>query len=113
VAAGELGRLADLLWSRERNFYVDCAGSGRDFNVISEGHYCMVRDQLWRRELAMTEYFSGVLCLGCMERRLGRRLGLGDVALSRSYADRVFWPRGTLMLPKVWDAWTRGLHVYE
>jgi hypothetical protein len=95
----------DLLSSRERMFCVDCATEGRAFNVISEGHYCMLRDRLWR-ELGMAGYFSGVLCLGCIERRLGRRLGYGDFALSRSNADRELWTRGRLMLPKAWNAWT-------
>jgi hypothetical protein len=93
---------ADLLWRRERAFCVDC-----DFDVIGGGHYCMLRDRVWR-ELGMSDY-SGVLCLCCIEDRLGRPLGYNDFALSRSNADRVFWPRGRLMLPKVWDAWAAGI----
>ena len=94
----------DLL-TEERIFCADCTAEGRAFNVVSEGHYCMLRDPLWR-SLGMAGYFSGVLCLGCIERRLGRRLSLRDFVMSRSNADRLFWRRGTLMLPSVWDEWT-------
>jgi hypothetical protein len=96
---------ADILNRPERIYCIDCARDGRAFNVMSEGHYCMVRERVWR-SLGMQDYFAGVLCLACVERRLGRRLGLADFAVSRTNADRRFWRRGTLMLPRVWDEWT-------
>jgi hypothetical protein len=38
-------------------------------HVVDRGEYSMVRDNVWP-----IEPYGGVLCVGCLEARLGRRL---------------------------------------
>ena len=92
---------ADILNRPERIYCIDCARDGRAFNVMSRGavlHGARARLALPRH----ARLFRGGLVCACVE----RRLGLADFAVSRTNADRRFWRRGTLMLPRVWDEWT-------
>jgi hypothetical protein len=98
---------ASVMTSLKRILCVDCAADGIPFNVITAGHYCMLKDSVWLATgmLDDGDYFSGVLCLQCIEDRLGRRLKLRDFAISRSNADRTMWSRGKPMTPRVWQEW--------
>lgn len=54
---------------------VDCKA---DCKKLGELAY-MIRDQLWR--LAVGKHAAGVICVGCLETRIGRRLDRHDFAL--------------------------------
>ena len=51
-----------------------CADCGRD--TVKMGEFYMVRDAVWfAAEIGPS---SGMLCIGCLERRLGYKLEAGD-----------------------------------
>ena len=50
---------------------VDC-----NVNTLHNGEYYMLRDEVWEA----TGLSSGMLCVGCAEHRLGRRLRACDFA---------------------------------
>jgi hypothetical protein len=54
-----------------------CLDCSKDTD-ITEGFF-MLRDDLWRR-LVRRPYRGGMLCLDCVQRRLGRELHHGDFA---------------------------------
>ena len=62
----------------------------------------MVWDHVWAASgLGRAD---GVLCLDCLQRRLGRELALGDFMPAPETSDA--WGGGGLMLPRVWrDRW--------
>lgn len=47
---------------------VDC-----DFDTFY-GEYYMVRDSVWRRAKMKSHYNAGMLCIGCLQNRLRRKL---------------------------------------
>ncbi|MFZ2652031.1 MAG: hypothetical protein WA210_18185 [Burkholderiaceae bacterium] len=47
-------------------------------NVIACGEYCLVNPDIWERKLGLG--WGDNLCIGCIERRLGRELGMRDFA---------------------------------
>jgi hypothetical protein len=53
---------------RPRDFFV-CVDCGVD--TLGTGEYYMVWDRVWNQAMADQ---SGMLCVGCLERRLGRKL---------------------------------------
>jgi hypothetical protein len=66
-----------------------CRDCGADVHKI--GHYCMVRDELW----ATTGLISlgGLLCLACLEGRIGRPLHYEDF---------------TAIVPSAWSEYVRA-----
>ena len=48
-----------------------------DINTHDIGEYYVVSDKLWLSTLGLREYFK-MLCVGCFERRIGRRLRPSD-----------------------------------
>jgi hypothetical protein len=54
----------------------DCADCGVDTNL--NGEYYMVNDDMW--ETAAEDVVDGMLCIGCLEDRIGRELELKDFA---------------------------------
>ena len=55
--------------SRAKGWCVDCHASIRD-------EFYMVHDSVWRK--ARMGEFAGFLCVGCLEKRIGRRLRPAD-----------------------------------
>ncbi|SOD63658.1 hypothetical protein SAMN06297387_11211 [Streptomyces zhaozhouensis] len=55
--------------SREKGWCVDCHSSIKD-------EFFMVHDPVWAK--ARMENYGGFLCVGCLEKRIGRRLRRGD-----------------------------------
>jgi hypothetical protein len=53
----------------DRSVSVNCLGCGVDTAEI--GEYYMVRDEVWLR---VNPGRAGMLCIGCVEKRLGRPL---------------------------------------
>lgn len=51
-----------------------CMGCGLDIDRLAEYAY-MVRDSIW---FSVAETKHGYLCIGCLEKRLGRRLVVED-----------------------------------
>lgn len=47
----------------------DCKDCKQNTSIMDE--YYMVRDQVWRNEARMRK---GMLCIGCLERRIDRKL---------------------------------------
>ena len=77
-----------------------CRDCARDTTKI--GHWYMVWDHVWAASELGRE--DGVLCLDCLQRRLGCELTLEDF-MPADPATRDFW-RGDLILPRVWrDRW--------
>jgi hypothetical protein len=89
---------ADYLPAMDRVLCLDC-----NVNVVSAGHYCMLKTRVWRQTGVGSWHFIGVLCLDCIERRLGRHLQRDDFAIARTKADRRLWTLGQPMLPRVWE----------
>jgi hypothetical protein len=85
---------------QDRIICADCK-----IDVYTAGHYCMLKAHVWRQTGMGSWYLSGVLCLDCIEHRLGRRLQLNDFAIARTKADRTLWSLGQAMLPRVWEVW--------
>lgn len=54
---------------------LDCGVS-----TLENGEYYMVTDEVWLEEVAAID--SGMLCIGCLEERLGRRLTKDDFILA-------------------------------
>ena len=54
----------------------NCLDCGQDTAQLHE--YYMLRDDLWRQ---INPTIDGMLCIGCVEKRLGRRLQRGDKVL--------------------------------
>ena len=69
-----------------RQFCLDCA---RDTYKLE--HYYMVRDKMWAA--AGMKPDGGMLCLDCLQHRLGYRLKLSDFT-AISAAKRVSWVLG-------------------
>ena len=69
----------------------DCLDCGEDTNTIDE--YYVVRDAVWREAHPAR---LGMLCIGCLEGRLGRRLTTADFpeAPLNDPTDLVFGPIG-------------------
>jgi hypothetical protein len=74
-------------------FCIDC---GVDTYAIHE--YYMVHDGVWQ-DAGMVKYDGAMLCVGCLERRLGRRLADSDFTdypindARRHYQSRRLWDR--------------------
>jgi hypothetical protein len=56
---------------------------GIDQHINSHSEVYMVRDAVWKR--AGMEPLGGCLCIGCLERRLGRRLEPKDFKCGDSF----------------------------
>ena len=68
---GELETERAARLKEERAFHcLDC-----DVDTLAIREYYVVHDELWKRANPVIE---GMLCIGCLERRLGRRLQLED-----------------------------------
>jgi hypothetical protein len=80
---------------------------------LLEPVHCMLRRRVWSQTRMGSDYFAGVLCLDCIERRLGRRLRLSDFAIARTKADRRLWTLGKPMLPRVWEGRTASASRQE
>jgi hypothetical protein len=52
---------------------IDCG-----VNTSTIGEYYMVRDDVWAAAIGKPDSQAGMLCIGCLETRLGRRLGRLD-----------------------------------
>ncbi len=67
---------AFLEWARSNNpdFELKCADCGFDTNA--GGEYYMVHDQIWHQACAAKPVPTdqAILCIGCLERRIGRTL---------------------------------------
>jgi hypothetical protein len=88
--------------SRLRFFCLDC-----QIDVVEEEHYCMLRRPVWR-QTGLGPY-DGVLCLDCIERRIGRRLTLADFLVAQKCDEMAGgFTRGELMLPDNWE-WCQRL----
>lgn len=46
-------------------------------NVIEIGEYYMLRPELWEKKLGLT--WTDNLCIGCLEKRLDRRVSIDDM----------------------------------
>ena len=58
----------------------DCVDCGRDTNIPPREYYA-VHDELWSEVCAVEPVLpdeSGMLCIGCLESRLGRELCAAD-----------------------------------
>src|SRR5262245_37718034 len=64
------GELADERAARRGHFCLDC-----DVDTIRIGDYDMLHDRVW---LQANPDRAGMLCVACIETRLGRRLEPGD-----------------------------------
>jgi hypothetical protein len=82
----------------ERIYCLDC---GR--NVTASGQRCSLKDEVWAR--TGLGPWDGVLCLECIEARIGRDLDLADFRACRTRLQREVWG-GRLMLPMIW-----GIHI--
>ena len=74
--AGDEDRVLPLFDARQYElapFSFDCVDCGVDTSAIDEWY--VVRDELW---VAANSSRDGVLCVGCLEERLGRRLSRSD-----------------------------------
>ena len=65
------------------NARLDCG-----LDTIKAGHYYMVADHVWAASGLLGD--GGMLCLDCLQRRLGRELVLQDF---------------TTIVPRAWRAW--------
>lgn len=71
--------------ARNKFMCIDCRV---DTGKIGE-HY-MLQDHIW---LSITDSRRGMLCIGCLENRLGRRLALhdfNDSHVNKPYAGKLF-----------------------
>jgi hypothetical protein len=68
---------------RRRWHCLDCG-----LDTIKAGHYYMVADHVWAASGLLGD--GGMLCLDCLQRRLGRELVLQDF---------------TAIVPRAWRAW--------
>lgn len=57
---------------RARQRCLDCK-----VNVIEIGEYYMLKPELWEKKLGLT--WTDNLCIGCLEKRLGRRVSIDDM----------------------------------
>ena len=55
-----------------RHTCLDCG-----VNVIEVGDYCMIHPKIWRDKFKLG--WDDNLCVACIERRLGRKLRLGEL----------------------------------
>jgi hypothetical protein len=71
-----------------------------DLDTIKAGHYYMVRDELWAASGVAPS--GGMLCLGCLEGRLGRELEHADF---------------TAIVPRAWRQWQSAAdpvaHIFQ
>jgi hypothetical protein len=75
LAAGRVGRVRQ--WAPRASLPdFDCRDCGVNTRVLEE--YYFVRPEIWRQ----AKGDKRMLCIGCLERRLGRRLGQRDFASS-------------------------------
>jgi hypothetical protein len=79
----------------KRIYCLDCGDE-----IAAKGDWCMLEDKVWAGTGIAPD--GGVLCLECIEGRLGRYLETSDFAIADE-SDRLggFWP-GHRMLPKRW-----------
>jgi hypothetical protein len=75
-----------------------CQDCGLD--VTAAGHWHMLLDSVWACTGLGPE--DGVLCLPCIERRLGRRLAYDDFQRTNR-RNREAWDGRSRMIPCVWD----------
>jgi hypothetical protein len=76
-----------------------CADCGVD--VVTIGHWYMVSTEVWAASGLGPD--DGVLCLVCLERRLGRPLGQRDFQLTTRANDGWMWRYRGRMLPRAWS----------
>jgi hypothetical protein len=70
----------------ERHRCLDCG-----VNVIKIGEYYMVNSEIWTDQLDLEWYDN--LCIGCLEKRLGRKLQNEPPVLDFSYLPQYEWLR--------------------
>jgi hypothetical protein len=88
---------SDRKWHNapERTHCVDChRATGRI------GHFYSVEDAVWR--LSGLSTIGGVLCLDCLEKRIGRPLAVEDFKPTFSEENRRAWGGQDRMLPRAW-----------
>lgn len=71
-------------------------------HVIRAGHWYMVHDEVW--EQTGLDKHGGVLCLDCLEHRLGRAVSEEDFKSTTTAGHRDFWRDQGRMLPRVWSS---------
>lgn len=60
-----------------RHLNMDCIGCGVDTDALNE--FYMVTDELWKKAVPdKHEQENSVLCIGCLETRIGRQLVASD-----------------------------------
>jgi hypothetical protein len=66
-----------------------CGGCGVDTDAL--GEYYMVKDELWEQAWPGSTGSSDLLCIGCLEERLGRKLTPADFAdCGLNHKQRIF-----------------------
>jgi hypothetical protein len=61
----------------------------------------MVHDTVW--DLTGLSAIGGVLCLNCLEKRIGRPLRRTDFRLTKPGEQRASWGGETRMVPRGWQ----------
>lgn len=110
--AGYLAAFAELASGRAR--LPEWAGFTHDRPIVCDGcqkpvplseYGFVLHDELWAtvapRPGAEDFYGSGVLCLDCIESRLGRRIGSDDISMTTHYGDRPTRRAAVLWLEEV------------
>lgn len=75
----------------------DCVDCGK--NTDDHDEYYMVHDEVWRKEARMTD-FGGMLCISCLEERIGRRLTQVDFT-NYPVNTLMFTPKSDLLLNRL------------
>jgi hypothetical protein len=68
-------------------------------DTIESGNYYMVHDEIWAAS-GLSD-LEDMLCLDCLEGRLGRRLTIADFRLTDA-GNRTRWDGSDCMVPRVW-----------
>ena len=59
---------------------LECFDCGVDVIHFSHFQYCMLKDSVWKQ--AAKKHYRKILCVSCIEKRLGRKLEFEDYEIT-------------------------------